>query len=46
MNNLFDKIEDLGGLKFLNNQNLESSKDTDLTFVNEIMGNVSDIEII
>lgn len=45
MNNLFDKIEDLGGLKFLNNQNLESSKDKDLSFVNSKMGKIPDIEI-
>lgn len=45
MSNLFDKIEDLGGVKFLGNEDSESSKDLDLSFVNSKMGKIPDLEI-
>lgn len=45
MNNLFDKIEDLGGVKYISNEDLESSIDKSLSIVNSIMGKIPDIDI-
>lgn len=46
MSNLFDKIEDLGGVKYISNEDLKSSIDKDLSIVNSIMGKIPDIDII
>lgn len=45
MSNLFDKIEDLGGVKFLSNEDSASSKDQNLSFVSSKMGKIPDFEI-
>jgi len=45
MSNLFKKIDDLGGVKYLKSQNSESSHDEGLSFVKKAMGNVPENEV-
>ncbi|MCW3167040.1 SMI1/KNR4 family protein [Chryseobacterium sp. 09-1422] len=46
MSNIFNKIENLGGVKYLNIEDLESLQDEGLSFVKKIMGNIPESEII
>lgn len=45
MSNIFNKIEDLEGVKYLKDQNSESLQDEGLSFVKKTMGNIPDSEI-
>jgi hypothetical protein len=46
MSNLANRIEDLGGVKFLDNQNLESLRDESLAFVEKIMGALLETDVV
>lgn len=46
MSNLFNKIENLGGVRYLNNENLESLENEGLSFVKKIMGNIPESEMV